>query len=227
MAFCSNCGTNIEDETKGCPVCNSGTEESNETTNQTKANVKDVANKLKTQIKNNKKRFLAFGAVAIVLVVLIVAVSILGSYERAIDTYIDVVKGKFEKIEKMAPPAYWDYFEDTYDMDVKDLIENLKDASDSILDDLEEEYGDNIKISYKVTDADQLDKDDLKEIKDSLKDRYDIAKKSVTDAYELDVELKIVGSEDEDEEEMECYAVKIDGKWYLISESYRFMVPSI
>ena len=229
MAFCSNCGGHIEDETKECPMCNAAPEGNNQNNKPVKFNVKDTLNIIKAKIVENKKLALAFGSIALVLVIVLIAILAGGkAYEKAIDNYIDVAfKCKIEKVKNLAPSAYWDYFEDAYDMDIDDLIKELKDSSDDILDALEEEYGKRIKVSYKVTDADKLDKDDLKDVKDALKNRYDIPKKSVTDAYELEIEMKIKGSEDEDEDEMEMLVVKIDGKWYVISESYRFMVPSM
>ena len=59
----------------------------------------------------------------------------------------------------------------------------------------------------------------LKSVKDYLKEQYGINKKDVTKMVELDVTMKIIGSEDEDEDDATFYAVCIKGQWYLCSES--------
>ncbi len=226
MAFCNNCGSYIEDETKSCPVCNSIPDDNNKKNN---LNASNAFNSVKTKVAGNKKLALVIGVIAVVLVIVLV-ISLFGGkgYEKAVDKYIDVMlKGNVEKVKDLAPEAYWDYLEDTYDVDIDDLVEELEETSEDMLEAFEDEYGERIKISYKVTDADRFDEDDLKDVKDALKDKYDIAKKSVTDAYELEIELKIKGSDDEDEDEMELYAVKVDGKWYVMSEYYSFLVPGM
>ena len=91
-----------------------------------------------------------------------------------------------------------------------------------IMDSLEDEYGKNVKVSYKVTDKDELSDKKLKNIQEGLKDNYDIPKKSVTKGYKVDVDMTIKGKDDEDTNETTLYIVKIKGDWYVCSQNGRF-----
>ena len=63
----------------------------------------------------------------------------------------------------------------------------------------------------------------LKTIQDNLKEKYDIAKKSVKKAYKLDLDVELKGKDDEDSNELTVYAVKIGGNWYLCNEDGYFL----
>lgn len=231
MAFCPNCGRKIEDETKGCPVCDAKKETASQTNEPLTSNFNNnfgVENKPKPA--GNKNFGIIIGAAVALILVIVLIVSVTGGkpYEKALDNFFSItMTGKLDKLKDMAPPSYWEYVEEEYDVDVDDMIDELEDTMDELIEEIEDEFGKNIKLTYKVTDADRFDEDDLKDVKDEMKDNYDISKKSVTDAYELEVELKMKGSEDSDEDEVEIYVVKIDGKWYVMSEYYDFMVPGV
>lgn len=228
MAFCPNCGRKIEDETKGCPVCDAKPETNNQANDPMTSNFNNfnVASKPKAAGNKNLGVIIAAAVALVLIIVLIVSVAGGKPYEKAIDNYFDIAfSGKLDNLKNMAPEAYWEYMEEEYDVDVDDMIDELEDGIEDLVEMMEDEYGKNIKVSYKITDAERFDEDDLKDVKEEMKDNYDISKKSVTDAYELELETKIKGSEDDDEDEVEMYVVKIDGKWYCMTEYYDFMVP--
>ena len=56
-------------------------------------------------------------------------------------------------------------------------------------------------------------------MKDNIKSTYDIPKKDVTDAVEMEVEMTIKGDDDKDSDDITLYAVKIDGDWYICNAS--------
>lgn len=77
------------------------------------------------------------------------------------------------------------------------------------------EYGKNIKITYKITDKEKIDKDDLKKIEKSYQKKNKKAK--VTDGYKVTLDMKIKGSKDDDKNNgTEINVLKIDGKWYVL-----------
>ena len=100
----------------------------------------------------------------------------------------------------------------------RNAFQFISEFVEEMLDSMEEEFGKNVKVTYKVTDEDELDKDDLKELKDYLKEEYDVSKKDVKKAYELELEMKIKGSEDDDEDETDLVVVQIGKKWYPMVE---------
>lgn len=234
-SFCTKCGTR-QDATAAAPenkpnafaeAVDNMKPAVNEALEKGKAMAGEIAEKVKSvkvddlvaKAKAEPVKYLvpALAAVAVVLVVLIVLLA--GKpYTGALNTMMDVVgKGKVEKIEKMAPAEYWDYFEDMYDTDVEDMIDEMSDAWEEAIEDMEDEYGDNIKVKYKVVKEKKLSDRKLSKLADALDDQYDIDGDTVKAAYDLEVEMTIKGSEDDDTNETDLSVVKIGGKWYLIS----------
>lgn len=166
-------------------------------------------------ILKNKKVLIGAAAAVVVLIVLIVLLS--NAYKAPLNNLIDITyKAKFNKLEKMAPKEYWDWYEEKYDTTVDELIEEANENKDDYLELLEKKYGDNIKVTSKVTDKNELSKKKLEKIAEALNEKYDIKESSVKKAYEVEYELTIKGSEDEDEEEGEITVVKIGMNWYAI-----------
>ena len=144
--------------------------------------------------------------------------------EKALDNYISVLcNGKVNKLEKLAPAEYWEYLEDENDVSMKDAEEQMEELNKTLIRGLEDEYGDNIKVSYKILEKDDASSSDLDSMKDYIKSNYDIPKKSVTDAVELEVELTVRGDDDEETTESTFYAVKVGGDWYICSANGAFV----
>ena len=144
--------------------------------------------------------------------------------EKALDNYISVVcNGKVNKLEKLAPAEYWECLEDENDVSMKDAEEQMEELNKTLIRGLEDEYGDNIKVSYKILEKDDASSSDLDGMKDYIKSNYDIPKKSVTDAVELEVELTVRGDDDEETTESTFYAVKVDEDWYICSANGAFV----
>lgn len=224
-AFCTQCGTPLAaeaapkaaPEAKTADILEKGKAAAVDLANRVKSiDVNEVAQKAKS---NPIKLIIPAVAVVAVVVLLIVLLGGGASYTKAIDNLIEVFfEGKIEKLESLAPAAYWEYMEDEWDMDLDDLSDELEDALEDMMDMYEDEYGDNIKVTYEVAKEKELSEKKVGKIADALEDTYDIDADSVTAVYDLDVELTISGDEDEDDDdEVEMSAVKIDGKWYLIS----------
>ena len=237
-SFCTNCGTPIPEGAVKCASCGKefNQEQSQEQPTQESQNQNQQEQPAQvpnaTPEKKIKKPMLygIIGAAAAVLIILIIIIaSVAGNgYKKAIDNYMDVlIYGKADKIEKLAPKEYWDYCEENYDTDITDIIDQFEDSYEYLSDHLEEEYGKNVKVRYKITDKDDLSDKKLNTIRDNLKDEYGIAKKSVTKAYKIDAEMTLKGSDDEDTEDMTLIIVKIGGSWYICSESGDFFLDSI
>ena len=72
MAFCTKCGSTIEDETKGCPVCNTKPETDNQNDKSMNSDFKSTLKSLKTKAANNKRTVIC--AVAIILVIILIEI---------------------------------------------------------------------------------------------------------------------------------------------------------
>ena len=150
--------------------------------------------------------------------------SLSNSPEKALDNFISVLyNGEVNKFEKLAPAEYWEYLEDESDVSLSDVEEQMEELNKTLIRGLEDEYGDNIKISYKILEKDNVSSSDLESMKDYIEFNYDIPKKSVTDAVELEVELTVRGDDDEETTESTFYAVKVGGDWYICSANGAFL----
>ncbi len=194
-----------------------------------------------TPAPKKKKTGLIVGIIAIVLALAVAAGAVWyffirdddddsskkrgASYGKVIDYMEEISNGDFDNFSKLVPEEVWEDFLDMIDMDEDECIEYYDELFESERYDLESELGDNIKISYTVTDENKLDDDDLDDIKADLEEYYGIDEDDVTEAYELEVTIKRKGSEDSEEEDDSLVAIKIDGKWYpYINDS--FVIPS-
>lgn len=124
-------------------------------------------------------------------------------YKKVLDKYY---KSQEKADSKMIVSIFPDF------MEAEDVFDD--DAMEDRLDSLKDKYGDNVKIKYKITDSEKLDKDDIKEIEESIEERYDEDVK-IQEAYKVEVEATYKGSEDSETEDEELGFIKIKGKWYM------------
>lgn len=176
--------------------------------------------------KTDKKILIGIGAGALALILVFVLLGTIfgNTYKTPIDNYIDVsCYAKANKLGDLAPKEYWEWYEDEYDKDLKDLKDDIKDNAKEIKDEYKDEYGKNYKVTYKIKDKETLDKDDLEELAENISDRYDIKESKIKKAYELEIKFTIKGSEDKENSEMTLYSVKIGSKWYLVTHGGYFI----
>ena len=139
-----------------------------------------------------------------------------GGYKKPIDyMFTGMEKASSKTFLKAFPKVMQDDLEDKFD----------DDAMDTLKEKLEKQYGDKIKITYKILDKEKIDKDDLEDVQDSLEKKYDDAKKGetkVTAGYKLTVKATIKGKDDKDTDSTTINVYKIGGKWCLASPSSMF-----
>ena len=212
MAFCPKCGKPFEENASNCAFCGTKNPAAPAAVNP---NVEKIVNKARSLNKKNIA-ILAGAAIALIVVIIIISTIAGNGYKKAIDNFFDfTVEGKVNKLEKLAPEAFWEELEEDFDIKLKDLKDQLEESFEAELEELEDEYGRNLKVKYKVLEKEEMDEDDLDDLKDTLKDSYGIKKKSVQKALEVEVEATIKGKEDEDTMEQDMVIVKIDGDWYI------------
>lgn len=211
--FCANCGNQMMDNAVVCPACGTPAEA------QAAPAAAPAAKKVDPKII--KLGAIAVAAVAVIAIIIAIIVGAGNNYKKAINNYLDyALKCDVKKVEKLAPKMYWDYCEENKLFNIKDKDE-LNEAYEEVLEErkeaLEDEYGKNVKYSYKITDVDELSDKKVSEYAGALKDKYDIAKKKVTKGYEVEFDITVKGKEDEDDDEMTLTVLKIDGNWYVVS----------
>lgn len=210
MKNCGNCGAPMNDADIICQNCGARSA-APQAPNAKKAKMPDL--------KKIPKKYIKIGAiVAGALVLIIILTAIFGaSYKDAVKNYVAAeYNGKYNKIEKLAPKAFWDYVEEELDFEVDEMVDDLKDEEylEEENEYLEDTYGENVKATIKFVDKLKLDEDDLDSIKDELKKNYDIPKKSVKKAYSVVYKITLKGSEQKKTRFSILTVVKIGNKWY-------------
>ncbi len=216
--FCPNCGTQIDENALFCGVCGtklSANEQPQYEQPQYEQPQYEQPVYPQAPKKNNIALFIAIGAVAVVAVVAIVLLLVLGgggsgSAKGAVELYMDVVTGDFEKLENMAPKAVWNYLEDEEDITIKEMKSEMKESL-SLLSEM--------KITYKVGDSEKLDKDLTEDIAEELADIYDLDENSIKEArtFEVEITAKVLGESMTESEEVTV--IKVGGSWYCIDYS--------
>lgn len=222
--FCNNCGSIMDDDVMFCPTCGAANAPAAEAPaaevpaeNPVDTYAEIPAEESATPADNKKNLITLLAGVAAVAVVVILAILLFGSsYKDAVNNLEGVLNGKANKIESLAPKAYWTYLEEEEEVELKELKKDFKENYEDAKEELEEEYGKNAKFNIKITDKKKLSKKKVGKIAEAIEDSYDIDEKKVKAAYELEVEMTIKGREDEEEQEMELVSVKIGGKWYPV-----------
>ncbi len=199
--FCSNCGTQISEEEKFCPTCGNGI-----STTPAAAPI--------TPAKPKKNLVIAaVSVVSLLLIIILVASLAGGGYKTPIDNMKNgLQRGSWKTYTKAFPKEIVDTMEKSFSwLDVKDGDELMKKA----VDEYKDTYGKNFKISYKVLNKKELSKDDLNDLKSSL-EIYGIDKNKVKKAYEVEIEMSITGSKENDSNEVTCTVGQIGTKWYIL-----------
>jgi len=171
------------------------------------------------EAKKDKKKLLipiiaAAATVLILVVVLIIAFS--GGKEDALDPYVDLLNGKgdADTIEEMMPEDFWKYAEEEGEMTPADLYDEIGDDIDDLREEGEELYGEDITFSYEVLSETELSPSTLNDLKDTYKE-LGLARKELTEAYKLRVEVTVEGDFDSDSEKLTVVVFKYDGDWYV------------
>lgn len=140
-----------------------------------------------------------------VIAILIFALCKLGGkgYEKPIRNLMDgMIESDSEKMLSAFPDNFVDEMVDESGLGKKQFYKTL----DTYLSYSMEDYD---KATYKITDAERLDKDDVKDYEDDYQEYFEDSK--VTDGYLVEVTAKYDG--EKESEEFEVY--KVDGKWTI------------
>lgn len=200
MAFCKNCGRELQDG----ELCNCNDTFGEVTTTKKKFNVK----------------FLAVGVAAVLIVAVVIMFSSLGGgYKKPVKDLIDSMnKGNAEKMfyaiapEKKIKEMKKEMKDSKFDWD--DLVELMEKGLESGMESLEEQYGKNVKFDVKFLDKKKIKGDDLDEIEELYDDEFDA---EITKAYKVKTEITIKGKKDKDSNTNWLYVVKVKGDDWKVS----------
>lgn len=213
--FCGNCGAASADNAAVCGNCGAPFTADNAAAAAAPKNDASGANDSK-QALIKKIGMIAIPVVAIIVVLAIIFGAIVPNvgYKGTINKFLNAIED--EDVEKYMEYVASYKFDNNNDAD--DAVEDdLKDW----LEDLEYEYGENIKISIKVVDSDKLTEDRLEDIQDRYDDSEDCDDMEITKGYDVLVDLTVKGKDmDRESEKMNFIVIKEDGKWKIWSGTF-------
>lgn len=230
--FCEFCGAQMEDNASVCPGCNATPSGANATVNTTGVNNASVTGNVENNNANigtvdsavsstatasapNKNKIVPMiiaGFAALVFLSIVVSV-LGGGFKKPLDNFAKGFNKEDAKyLMKAYPELYSEEFEDYLGNDFEDFLE---DSLESSIDRLEDKYGKNIKVKYKVLDKEKMDKDDLEDLEDEIEDDLDESVK-ISKGYELEVEFTVKGKKKARTKEIDVNVIKMDGKWVIV-----------
>lgn len=179
--------------------------------------VEDIKNVGKTKNKNTIIGLAACGIVVLLLIIILAVALGQKPYEKPIKSLFTAIEKTDGKALENAFPDYMNEMaEDNMDDDKYDsLTEYYEEALlEDLHDSLEDEYGKNIKITYKIIKAKELKNSDLHDLEDRAEDYYD-EKIDVSKGYKVKIKAKIKGKDDDETNTDWIDVYKIDGKWCI------------
>ena len=233
-AFCTSCGATLDQAAQAAPAQGSnvmnnvsqGFSQARQAGQNFVADLPKDINGFKqgVQQKNMKVIGVLAAALVIVIIVIVLVINLIGGggYKTPLDNLTKGFnKNNAKMITKaMMPGSVLSAYEDEEDPDWDDADDAIE-ASKALI---EAKYGDDVEISYKVTDKDEISESKLKKNYKSLAKRYaDAADGKTSDfypteGYELEVELTIKGDDDEDSNDTTVVVGKVDGDWIFLDD---------
>ena len=191
--LCKKCGTENPDGAKYCSKCGKALNE-------------------KSPAKKNREKGIVLALCVIVAVVLLVYTLGGRSYKKTIDTF---VTSQFavdaQSIVELLPEKVVDKALEETGYSKTELVDEANDSLKKQVDFLDQSLGDDWKLSYKMTNVEDVTDDDL----DDLKSNYEDINVKVSAAKTVEVEFTLKGDETEVSNSLEISVIKVDRSWYL------------
>lgn len=191
--LCKKCGTENPDGAKYCSKCGKALNE-------------------KSTAKKNREKGIVLALCVIVAVVLLVYTLGGRSYKKTIDTF---VTSQFavdaQSIVELLPEKVLDKELEKTGYSKTELVEETNDSLKKQVDYIDQYLGDDWKLSYKMTNVEDVTGDDLND----LKSNYEDINVKVSAAKTVEVEFTLKGDETEISNSLEVSVIKVDRSWYL------------
>lgn len=191
--LCKKCGTENPDGAKYCSKCGKALNE-------------------KSTAKKNREKGIVLALCVIVAVVLLVYTLGGRSYKKTIDTF---VTSQFavdaQSIVELFPEKVLDKELEETGYSKTELVEETNDFLKKQVDYIDQYLGDDWKLSYKMTNVEDVTGDDLND----LKSNYEDINVKVSAAKTVEVEFTLKEDETEISNSLEVSVIKVDRSWYL------------
>lgn len=218
--FCGNCGAQLDDNAIICGYCGAKINPI-QPINAGSVNIPGVS-KISDPIKEEKNKKLVkiiIAAIAIIIVA-VIAINIIAPFVG----YKGAVKKSINALENEDSSAMADIMSDMWNIECdyseSDVESEADDIISSMMNELDDNVGYNIKISYSIEDTDKLSSKKFDSFMDNrLSDEYadEYSDINVKEIMVVDLKLTVKGSKGKEEYTCNgCYYAKENNKWKLI-----------
>jgi transcription initiation factor TFIIIB Brf1 subunit/transcription initiation factor TFIIB len=197
--FCKKCGENVKDGELFCNSCGTPVD-SNQTEKSAEKSTTD---------KNKRIGMIIAGAVAAVVVILIISLFAGGGWRSTANKYFNACeKGNYKTVMKLTPDDAISAWRKEHNYSKSDFEERMEDRF---------ELSSNIeKADCKIVKAVKYDKDELEDLAESLESRYDIDEKKVKDAVRVYYYALVIDDDGDISIAADSISViKVGSKWYI------------
>lgn len=216
--FCTSCGSSVNEAANNCPNCGApikapAPQAAPAQAASVQATESAQAAPAQNKANPNISRYIGMGAVAVLAIIIIALIANLfgGSYKTPLkDFFNGIEKEKYKTLQS----AFSDKLLDKMNIDRGDM----KDLTEEIYDTIEDLYGEDFKISYKIEDKEKADSDEVDILNATMKLAYG-KKITIKKAYSLDVEVTIKGDDDKETFTMSFVVADIKGDGWCIMDS--------
>ncbi len=171
------------------------------------------AKELFAYLMADKKRMgIAAGALVVVIVVICVLANSGSTPKKEALKLLDAISDEEtdEYLDKLSDDAREVMADIACNGDEDMLYDQMEYASESFIDMLEDSCGRDVKVSFKVESVDELRESKEESFIDDMDDYYNV---DVEDVREVSIVYTAKGKDDDDEDDMEMYVIKVDGEW--------------
>ena len=197
--FCKKCGENVKDGELFCNSCGTPVD-----SNQTEKSVE-----MSTTDKNKRIGMIIAGAVAAVVVILIISLFAGGGWRSTANKYFNACeKGNYKTVMKLTPEDAVSAWRKEYNYSKSDFEERMEDRFElpSYIE----------KADFKIVKAVKYDKDELEDLAERLDSYYDIDDKKVKAA--MNVYYYALVEDDDGDIDIAADSIcviKVGNKWYI------------
>ena len=127
--------------------------------------------------------------------------------EDLMDAYVKgYTTADIELIKQLYPPFYLEYAKDNL----------TKERLEMVLENAKEHFGDDFDVTYEITKSIKMTEEELKELNDTMKERYDTDDEAV-ECYKYEGTITFKGSKDEDTDPISTMSYfKYGDSWYIV-----------
>ena len=221
--FCHKCGSKIAVGDVFCEIC--GEKQMAVPEENFVMDSQPISQPAQEAPKKKRNWIIGFcagaGTILLVITLLIAAVTAnYRPYKKTIDNLFRIYYyGEYEKIEQMAPKSYWETIEEQ-EITVEDIVNHYEEFRREfyLWEDLKEDYGEDVKVSYKIIYQTNLSDEHRERISEVLNEYYHVKRYEIGRMYKIVVALEYEGAEAKDFALDEFVVVKINGEWYVTGD---------